>query len=66
MIFEGTQPTLTQVPPMTLRSIMVTEAPASAAFRAAAKAPPPLPITATRRPPDGLPVFELVRMGLAP
>ena len=45
---EGTQPTFTQVPPITPRSIKVTVAPSSAALSAAAIAPPPLPITATR------------------
>src|SRR3970040_2396015 len=49
-VFDGTQPTLTQVPPMTPRSIRVTVAPSSAAFSAAAIAPPPLPMTAIRGP----------------
>src|SRR5687768_12896525 len=53
MIFDGTQPTLTHVPPKVPRSIMVTLAPASAAFSAAAKAPPPLPITTMCKRPDG-------------
>jgi hypothetical protein len=48
MIFEGTQPILTQVPPMIgLRSMRVTVAPFSTAFSAQAKAPEPVPIIAT-------------------
>jgi hypothetical protein len=47
MIFDGTQPTLTQVPPIVPRSMSVTRAPRSAAFSAAAIAAPPLPMTAT-------------------
>lgn len=47
MILDGTQPTLTQVPPRVPRSISVTRAPCSTAFKAAAMAAPPLPITAT-------------------
>jgi hypothetical protein len=46
MILDGTQPTLTQVPPMVPRSISVTRAPCSTAFSAAAIAAPPLPMTA--------------------
>jgi hypothetical protein len=45
MILDGTQPTLTQVPPMVPRSISVTCAPCSTAFSAAAIAAPPLPMT---------------------
>jgi hypothetical protein len=41
MILDGTQPTLTQVPPIVPRSMSVTRAPCSAAFSAAAIAPPP-------------------------
>ncbi len=47
MIFEGTQPTLTQVPPSVPASIIVTDAPSSAARSAPANAAPPLPMTAT-------------------
>ena len=50
MILDGTQPTLTQVPPMVPRSIRVTSAPCSTALRAAAIAAPPLPMTAMRSP----------------
>ena len=46
IIFDGTQPTLTQVPPIVPRSMRVTRAPRSAAFSAAAIAAPPLPMTA--------------------
>ena len=47
MIFEGTQPTLTQVPPITSpRSIIVTRAPSSTARMAQANAPEPLPMIA--------------------
>jgi len=52
MILEGTQPTLTQVPPIVPRSISVTRAPCSAVFNAAAIAAPPLPMTATCNAPD--------------
>ena len=52
MILEGTQPTLTQVPPITPRSIKVTRAPNSAAFSAPAIAAPPLPMTAMWVPPS--------------
>jgi len=38
IVFEGTHPVLTQVPPMTPRSMIVTRAPCSAAFNAAAMA----------------------------
>ncbi len=41
MILDGTQPTLTQVPPRVPRSINVTRAPCSTAFSAAAIAAPP-------------------------
>src|SRR5260370_13475485 len=46
-IFEGTQPILTQVPPVVPRSTIATSAPSSWRRIAAAKAAPPLPITAT-------------------
>ena len=48
MIFEGTQPTLTHVPPVVPLSTSVTLAPPSEARSAAAIAAPPLPMTATR------------------
>jgi hypothetical protein len=54
MIFEGTQPTLTQVPPKVPRSMSVTSAPSSAARIAQANAAPPLPMIATRRAPGDL------------
>src|SRR5712692_4042249 len=49
MIFEGTHPTLTQVPPSVPDSIKVTVAPPFAASIAAANAPEPLPIITTLR-----------------
>ncbi len=49
MILEGTQPTFTQVPPISPRSMTLTSAPASAARSAAAVAAPPLPMMAMRR-----------------
>jgi hypothetical protein len=55
MILEGTQPTLTQVPPRVLRSMSVTSAPSSAARMAQANAAPPLPMIATWRAPSDLP-----------
>jgi len=48
MILDGTQPTLTQVPPMVPRSMSVTRAPRSADVMAAAIAAPPVPMTAIR------------------
>ncbi|CAM7210185.1 hypothetical protein KLMIMMO101B1_29515 [Klebsiella michiganensis] len=58
MILDGTQPTLTQVPPMVPRSISVTFAPCSTAFSAAAIAAPPLPITATCSPSPSPPALS--------
>jgi hypothetical protein len=64
MILEGTQPIFTQVPPMIgLRSIIVTLAPFSTAFRAQAKAPEPLPMIATC---SGLPLLAAVVFLSAP
>ncbi len=46
-IFDGTQPTFTQVPPVVPRSTIVTCAPPCLSRRAAAKAAAPLPMIAT-------------------
>ncbi len=46
MVFDGTHPVFTQVPPRVARSITVIRAPRSAAFSAAAMAAPPVPMTA--------------------
>ena len=54
MILEGTQPTLTQVPPRVPRSMSVTLAPSSAARMAQANAAPPLPMIATSSAPREL------------
>ncbi len=53
MIFEGTQPTLTQVPPRVPRSMSVTSAFLGRADRAS-KRRPPLPMIATWRAPRDL------------
>jgi hypothetical protein len=45
MIFFGTQPTLTHVPPSAPDSMMTTRAPYSAARWAAARPPLPAPMT---------------------
>ena len=45
MIFLGTQPTLTQVPPSVFFSMSATFAPKEAALLAAARPPLPAPIT---------------------
>ena len=45
MIFLGTQPTLTQVPPKACFSIKPTDTPNSAALRAEAMPPDPPPMT---------------------
>jgi hypothetical protein len=47
MIFDGTQPVLTQVPPTVPDSMIVTMAPSSAARNAAANEAEPLPMMAT-------------------
>ena len=59
MIFEGTQPTFTHVPPSVPSSMRVTWAPSSAARMAQAKAAEPLPMMATCSPAPSPPARDL-------
>src|SRR3546814_11590366 len=66
-VFDGTQPTLTQVPPMMPWPMRATWAPASAAVMAAENPAEPAPITArSYRFPEGLSVHSVVVMTSAP